>query len=214
MSTGRFFASRSADGEKKVNASCQSGCSARSVSSTGLACSPSPTDGACIQISGRFVSRCAAAHAARRAANPRRPSSPRATFLSKRATSGAARVTTCTLSRHKNEGLLTLARACARRKSNPTNAASGRAWTARLRARRTLEVRHLVDGDWCVQRAFGAGGERILVLRAPAADEQRRGEEEGIGAKTGQGPDFVQMAMTPHWESDLRNSAGASLGLR
>src|SRR6267143_5626028 len=107
MSNGKFFASRSAEWEKKVNASCQSGCSARSVSSTGLACSPSPTDGACIQISGRFVSRCAAAHAARRAANPRRPSSPRATFLSKRATSGAARVTTCTLSRYRNEGLIT-----------------------------------------------------------------------------------------------------------
>src|SRR2546426_7521197 len=47
--------------EKKVNASCQSGCSARSVSSTGFACRPSPTEGACIQINGRFGSRCAAA---------------------------------------------------------------------------------------------------------------------------------------------------------
>src|SRR2546425_6405872 len=140
MSTGRFFASRSADGEKNVNASCQSGCSARSVSSTGLACSPSPTDGACIQIRGRLVSRCAAAQAARRAANPRRPSSPRATFLSKRATSGAARVTTCTLSRYRNDGLLTGAgggeesRGCARRRSSPARAASDPAYRVPLRS--------------------------------------------------------------------------------
>src|SRR5213592_5329276 len=79
---------------------------------------------------------------------------------------------------------------------------------------RALEIRHLVDGDRRSGRAFGAGRERILVLRATAADEQRRGEEDGRGAKADQKPDLVQMAMTPHWESALRNSAGASLGLR
>src|SRR5437773_1137159 len=249
MSTGKFFASRSADGEKNVNASCQSGCSARSVSRTGFAWSPSPTDGACIHTSGRFVSRRVAAHAARRAANPRRPSSPRATFLSKRATRGAARVATFTLSRYRNEGLLTWMRACARRKSSPTRAAHrdfrrghGVGMNTRQRqideypaylaglhefpidrgehrhgehpACRALEIRHLVDGDRRSGRAFGAGRERILVLRATAADEQRRGEEDGRGAKADQKPDLVQMAMTPHWESALRNSAGASLGLR
>ena len=81
-------------------------------------------------------------------------------------------------------------------------------------ARRALEVRHLVDGDRCARRALGAGRERIVVLRAPAADDQRRGEEHGTRGNAGQGPDLVQMAMTPHWESALRNSAGASLGLR
>jgi len=43
-------------------------------------------------------------HAASRCAKPRRPSSPRATFLSNRAISGAARVATWTLSRYRNEG--------------------------------------------------------------------------------------------------------------
>src|SRR2546422_3756114 len=79
---------------------------------------------------------------------------------------------------------------------------------------RALEVSHLIDGDRGTARALGAGCKRILVLRAPGGDEQRRGEESEAKVSAGQGPDLVQMAMTPHWESALRNSAGASLGLR
>src|SRR5437667_11490850 len=81
-------------------------------------------------------------------------------------------------------------------------------------AGRALEVSHLIDGDRGAARALGAGRERILVLRAPGGDERRRGEGDATKVRARQGPDLVQMAMTPHWESALRNSAGASLGLR
>jgi hypothetical protein len=84
--------------------------------------------------------------------------------------------------------------------------------------RGTLEIGHFVNGHRRRRRAFGPSRERIFslpVLRASDdREEQRGGETDASNQNPGQGPDLVQMAMTPHWESDLRNSAGTSPGLR
>ena len=78
-----------------------------------------------------------------------------------------------------------------------------------------LKVRHFVDGDGRRGRPLRPGGQGVYRLCEPPPPPQPPREQEARendGAV--QGPDFVQMAMTPHWESALRNSAGASLALR
>ncbi len=79
-SAGMAAASLSAEGEKWVKTTWTPGRAAAQRLETARACSPSPTDGAWNQTTGRVGSRASPPHRARCRSAPRRPAMPRASL--------------------------------------------------------------------------------------------------------------------------------------